>query len=53
VPLGFAGTAHLVWWRTGTDPASLILSDLAGNELQETTTLATSGTVIAIATATG
>ncbi len=51
VPLGFAGPDHVVWWRQGTGEASLLLTDLAGNELPETATLSTEGTVIAVATA--
>jgi hypothetical protein len=53
VPLGFAGHDHLVWWRLGTGAASLVLTDLSGNELPDTTTLHTDGTVIAVATAIG
>ena len=51
VPLGFVGPDHLVWWRPGSGGALLVLSDLTGNELPETTSLSTSGSVVAVATA--
>lgn len=53
VPLGFAGHDHLVWWRLGSGAASLVVTDLSGNELSDTTTLSTDGAVIAVATAIG
>ena len=50
-PLGFVGPDHLVWWRPGSGEALLVLSDLSGNELPVTTSLSTSGSVVAVATA--
>ena len=52
-PMGFAGAEHLVWWRAGVDGGDLVLSDLHGIELQETTTLRTNGTLVAITTELG